>query len=45
MTSQTGKQKITIHILPDTSRSKGDPTMEFGQFIEYNMRNMFLETP
>ena len=24
-------------------RSKGNPTMKFRQFIEYNMRNIFLE--
>ena len=39
MTSQT----IVIHILPNTSRSKGNQTMEFGQLIESNMRNIFLE--
>ena len=26
-----------------TSRSKGNQTMKFGQLIEYNMRNIFLE--
>ena len=25
------------------SRSKGNPTMKFGQLMEYNMRNIFLE--
>ena len=25
------------------SRSKGNQTMKFGQLIEYNMRNIFLE--
>ena len=34
MTSQPDQQTITIHILPDISRSKGDQTMKFGQFIE-----------
>ena len=43
MTSQSGKQTIAIHILPNTSRSKGSHTMEFGQFIEYNIGNIFLE--
>ena len=42
MTSQTGKQTITIGILPNISRSKGSHTMKFGQLIEYNMRNIFL---
>ena len=43
MTSQTEKQKITINILLDISRRKGDQTMELGQCIENNMRNIFLE--
>ena len=30
-------------ILPNISRSKDNQTMEFGQLIEYNMRNNFLE--
>ena len=38
MTSQPGKQIISIHILPNISRSKGNPAMKFGQLIEYNMR-------
>ena len=29
------KQTITIHILPNISRSKGDQTMKFGKLIEY----------
>ena len=37
MTSQTGKQIITIHILPNISRSKGNQTIKFGQLIEYNV--------
>ena len=32
-----------MHILPDTSRSKGNQTKKFSQLIEYNMRNIFLE--
>ena len=32
-----------MHILPNISRSKGNQTIEFGQLIEYNMRNIFLE--
>ena len=43
MTSQTGQQIITIHILPKISRSKGDHTMEFGQSVEYKMGNTFFE--
>ena len=45
MTSQTGKQIITTHILPNISRSKDNQTMKFGPLIEYSMRNIFLETP
>ena len=43
MTSQTGKQTIAIHILPNFSRSKGNQTMKFGKLIENNMRNTFVE--
>ena len=43
MTSQTGLQTIAIHILPNISRSEGNQTMKFGQLIEYNMRNIFVE--
>ena len=32
-----------MHILPDISGIKGNQTMKFGQLIEYNMRNIFLE--
>ena len=43
MTSQTRKQTIAIHILPNVQRSKGNQTMKFGQLIKYNMQNIFLE--
>ena len=43
MTSQTGQQITMIHILSNISRSKGNQTMNFGQLIEYNMKNIFLE--
>ena len=43
MTSQPGKQTIGIYTLPNTSRSEDFQTMKFGQSIEYNMRNIFLE--
>ena len=43
MTSQPGYQAITMHILPNILRSKDIETMKFGQLIEYNMRNIFLE--
>ena len=43
MTLQPGKQAIAIHILPNISRSKGNRTMKFGQFIEYNVEIFFLK--
>ena len=43
MTSQPGQQTIVIHIIPNISISKVNQTMKFGQIIEYNMRNIFLE--
>ena len=43
MTSQSVKQTMVIHILPDILRSKGNQTMTFDQLIEYNMNNVFLE--
>ena len=45
MTSKTGQQIITIHILPDISRSKIKQTMKLGQSIEHNVRKVFLEKP
>ena len=43
ITSQSGSQAITIHIFIDIWRSKCNQTMKFGQLIEFNMRNIFLE--
>ena len=44
MTSQLGKQTITIYILPNISRFKGNQqTMKFCQLIEYHMRNILIE--
>ena len=34
----SGKRSITIYILP-----KGKKTMKFGQLIEYNKRNIFIQ--
>ena len=45
MTSQSVKQTIAIHILPNISKSKCNHTMKVGQLIEYNMRNIFLKEP
>ena len=41
MTSKTGKQIITIHILPNISRSKGNKIMKFGQFINVTWKIPF----
>ena len=43
MTSQPGYQRIVIHILSNISRSEDNQRMKFGQLIEYNMRNVFLQ--
>ena len=40
--SETGKQIITIYILPNIARSAGNQTMKRGQLIEQN-RNIFRE--
>ena len=45
MTPQPGQQTIVIHILLNISRSKGNQTIKFGQLIEYDIRNIFLEKP
>ena len=37
MTSPTGKQIITIHILPDISRSNDNQILKFGQLIEHKV--------
>ena len=34
---------MLIHKLPNISRGEGNQTMKFGQLIECNMRNIFLE--
>ena len=38
---KTVQQIITIHILPNISYNKGNHTIKFGQFIEYNASNIF----
>ena len=43
MTSQPGKQTIVIHFLLNILRTKDNQTMKFGQLIECNTRNIFLE--
>ena len=41
MKSQPCQKIITIHILPNISRSKGNQTMKFGQLIEYKVTIFF----
>ena len=41
--SKPGEETITIHILPNISRTKGIQAMRFGQLIEYRMRKIFVE--
>ena len=43
MTSQSGKQVITIHTLPNISRNKRNQKIEFDQLIEFNMEISFLK--
>ena len=43
MTSQPDLQSIAIHNLPNTSQNKDNQTMKFGQLIEYNKINFFLQ--
>ena len=43
MTSQPGLQTVAIHILPNILQSKGNQAMKFGQLIEHNKRNIFLQ--
>ena len=43
MTSQPGLQIIAVHILPSISQSKDNQTKNFGQLIDYNKTNIFLQ--
>ena len=43
MTKIVRKKTIGIQILPNISRNKDIHRMEYGQLIEHNMRNIFLE--
>ena len=43
MMSKTSLQTIAIHILSIISQSKSNQTMKFGQLIEYNKKNIFLQ--
>ena len=39
MASQTRQKIITIHILLNIRRCKGNQTLKLGQLIKYNIRN------
>ena len=43
MTSQVGKKKIAMLILPNVSSNKDKQGMKFDQLTEYNTRNIFLK--
>ena len=43
MTLQTGQQIITIHILPNISRSEDNQAMNYGELRNYSKRNVFLQ--
>ena len=43
MTSQPWEQTVSMYILANTLRNKNNGTMPFGQLVEYNMGNIFLE--
>ena len=43
MTSQPGLRTNAIHVLAKISRSKGNKIMKFGQLLEYNLTNIFVE--
>ena len=43
MTSQTGQQIITIYMLPNTFRCKGNQAMKFGQLIKYSVRDFLFK--
>ena len=41
--SQNRQQMFTMHVLLNVSRGKGNQIMKFGELIEYNMTNIFIE--
>ena len=43
MTSDPEYKEITIHIFPNISRGKGNKVLAFGQLIECNKINIFLQ--
>ena len=43
MTSQPGLRFQTIAILPNISQSKGKQKTKFGQLMDYDKKNVFLQ--
>ena len=43
ITSQAGQQIFTIHILFNILRRIGNQSIKFGQLIEHDKRNIFIE--
>ena len=43
VSSQTGKETITIHILPNIARVISNQAKKFGPLIEYDMKNIFFK--
>ena len=43
MTSQPVQQTVSLHILHNISQRKDNQTIKFGQVIEYNNRNIFVQ--
>ena len=43
MVTQPSLQTVTIDILPNISRSKGNQAMKHGQLIKCNKRNIFFQ--
>ena len=39
MASQPGKKLISMRILPNISRSKGNQSMKYGQWIKYHEKH------
>ena len=42
MRSEPRKQTIIIHILSNISRNNDNQTKKYSQFVEHNLRNIFL---
>ena len=43
MASQPGSERITMYILLNISQTEGNQTMKFGQLIEYNRGNIYVQ--